>query len=163
MMVMSAVMHGYRDIGPVTLEMVGGAVSSALYCEEVEGLPVGLVESFLVELYRCKLCQFTSGLKSSISSHLQLRHRPAPTLAYIESITTKEGGGSEDRGDTTEHQREGSPYQLDLNGESKQGDEDEDFLLYNMLDNMSPPTCDISSEGGLQVAHTCEVTHPGRL
>lgn len=27
-----------------------------------------------------------------------------------------------------------------------------------MLDNMSPPTCDISSEGGLQVAHTCEVS-----
>ncbi|XP_035526675.1 Krueppel-like factor 13 [Morone saxatilis] len=137
---MSSVKQRYRDISPVTLQVVGGAVSSSLYCGEVEGLSGGLVESFLVELYRCKLCQFTCGLKASISSHLLLRHRP-PTLAYH---------GSEDR--------EEAGLQLDLNAESKQSDEDEDFLLYNMLDNMSPPTCDISSEGGLQVAHTCEVS-----
>lgn len=156
-MVMSAVKQRYRDISPVTLQVVGGAVSASLYCGEVEGLSGGLVESFLVELYRCKLCQFTCGLKTSISSHLLLRHRPAPTLSYLGGAADG-GGGAEDRGEA-ELQREGSPYQLDLNGESKQSDEDEEFLLYNMLDNMSPPTCDISSEGGLQVAHTCEVTH----
>ncbi|XP_047445857.1 zinc finger protein Xfin isoform X2 [Mugil cephalus] len=132
----------YHDISPVTLQ-VGGAVSSRLYCGEVEGLS-GLVESFLVELYRCKLCQFTCDLKTSISSHLLLRHRP---LAYL---------GGADRGGGAD----GGDYQLDLNGGSKQRDEDEDedFLLYNMLDNMSPAPCDISSEGALQVAHTCEVS-----
>lgn len=157
-MVMSSVKQRYRDISPVTLQVVGGAVSASLYCGEVEGLSGGLVESFLVELYRCKLCQFTCGLKASISSHLLLRHRPPPpTLTYLGSGADG-GGGAEDRGEA-ELQRGESPYQLDLNGESKQSDEDEDFLLYNMLDNMSPPTCDISSEGGLQVAHTCEVTH----
>ncbi|XP_072220181.1 uncharacterized protein [Leuresthes tenuis] len=144
---MSWVKQRYHDISPVTLQVVGGAVSSTLYCGEVDGL--SLVESFLVELYRCKLCQFTCGLKTSISSHQLLRHRPL-ALPYL--------GPDERDGVEAGLQRGASPYQLDLNGESKQSDEDEEFLLYNMLDNMSPSTCDISSEGGLQVAHTCEVS-----
>ncbi|KAM9349684.1 uncharacterized protein ABDE67_009389 [Symphorus nematophorus] len=165
-MVMSSVRHRYRDISPVTLQVVGGAVSSSLYCGEVEGVAgAGLVESFLVELFRCKLCQFTCGLKASISSHLLLRHRP-PTLTYLteDEEGADAGGGAQDREEEEEEaglqQEAVSPYQLDLNRQTKQSDEDEDedFLLYNMLDNMSPPTCDISSEGGLQVAHTCEVS-----
>ena len=143
---MSWVMQRYHNISPVTLQVVGGVMSASLYCAEVEGL--SQVESFLVELYRCKLCQFTCSLKTAISSHL-LRHR-LPALSYL---GTPEGGTEAEAG----LQQGGSPYQLDLNEESKQSDEDEDFLLYNMLDNMSPPTCDISNEGGLQVAHTCEV------
>ncbi|XP_056266630.1 zinc finger protein 668 isoform X2 [Pseudoliparis swirei] len=136
----------FRAVVAVALQLGGVAVSSSLYCGEVEGL--WGVEAFMVELYRCKLCQFTCGLKASISSHLQVRHRPL-TLTYLEE--GGEGGGAEDR--------EGaSPYRFDLNAESKQRDEDEDFLLYNMLDSMSPPTCDISGEGGLQIAHTCEVS-----
>lgn len=138
----------YRDISPVTLQVVGGAESS-LYCEQAEGVAghveggANLVESFLVEVYRCKLCQFTCGLKTAIGSHLQLRHRP-PELTCL-------GGTEEEAG-----LRQGaSPYRLDLSGESKQSDEDEDFLLYNMLGSMTPPTCDIT-EGGLQVAHTCQ-------
>lgn len=133
---MSWVKQRYRDISPVTLQVVGGAVSSILYCAEVEGVGAGLVESFLVELYRCKLCQFTCGIKAAINSHLLLRHR----------LNTYPDGAEAGL------QQGSSPYQL------KQSDEDEDFLLYNMLDNLSPATCDISSEGGLQVAHTCEVT-----
>lgn len=109
------------------------------------------MESFLVEIYRCKLCQFTCGLKASISSHLLLRHRP-----YLE--TTAEGEAITEDKEEAELQQDASPYRLNLDGESKQSEEDEDFLLYNMLDNMSPTTCDISSEGGLQVAHTCEVS-----
>ncbi|XP_024858717.1 zinc finger protein 260 isoform X2 [Kryptolebias marmoratus] len=142
--VMSWVMQRFSDISPVTLQVVGGAMRSSLYCGDVDGL--SLVESFMVELYRCKVCQFTCGLKTSISSHLLLRHDP-PTLTCCPE------GGLE-----AGLQQQGSPYQLDLNGESKQSEEDEDFLLYNMLDNMSPPTCDISTEGSLQVAHTCEVS-----
>ncbi|XP_068998384.1 PR domain zinc finger protein 5 isoform X2 [Embiotoca jacksoni] len=157
--VTSWVKQRYHDISPVTLQLVGGAVSSSLYCGEVEGLSEGageLVESFLVELYRCKLCQFTCGLKTSISGHLILRHRPL-TLTYLNG-PDDEGEGGAEGGEEAGLQQEVSPYQLDLNGESKQSDEDEDFLLYNMLDNMSPPTCDISTEGGLQVAHTYEVS-----
>lgn len=149
-MVMSAVRQCYRDISPVTLQVMGGVVSASLLSEEVEGVPGGLVESFLVEIYRCKLCQFTCGLKASISSHLLLRHRP-----YLE--TTPDGEARTEEKEDSELREEASPYRLNLDSESKQSEEDEDFLLYNMLDNMSPTTCDISSEGGLQVAHTCEV------
>ncbi|XP_078101005.1 uncharacterized protein LOC144513699 isoform X1 [Sander vitreus] len=142
---MSWVKQRYRDITPVTLQVAGGAVSATLYCGEPEGLAGGLVESFLVELYRCKLCQFTCSLKASVSSHLRTH------LTYLGG----EGGGGAQDGEGA------GPYPLELNQEEeeeKRSDEDEDFLLYNMLDDMSPPTCDISSEGGLQVAHTCEVT-----
>lgn len=149
-MVMSTVRQRYRDISPVTLQVMGGIVSAGLHSEEVEGMPGGLVESFLVEIYRCKLCQFTCGLKASISSHLLLRHR-----SYLE--TTPDGEARTEDKEDSELREEASPYRLNLDGESKQSEEDEDFLLYNMLDNMSPTTCDISSEGGLQVAHTCEV------
>uniref|UniRef100_A0A1A7YGM7 Si:dkey-154p10.3 n=1 Tax=Iconisemion striatum TaxID=60296 RepID=A0A1A7YGM7_9TELE len=146
---MSWVKKRYSDISPVTLQAVGGAMSSSLYCGEVEGL--SLVESFLVELYRCKICQFTCGLRAAISSHLLLRHTP-PTLTCLIGSDGREVGLE------ARLQQAELPYQLDLSGESKQREEDEEFLLYNMLDNMSPPTCDISSEGGLQVAHTCEVS-----
>ncbi|KAK2822949.1 hypothetical protein Q5P01_023014 [Channa striata] len=146
--IMMSVKQRYHDISPVTLQVVEGAVSSSLYCGEVEGLSGGLVEAFLVEFYRCKLCQYTCTLKASISSHLLVRHR-SPVLAYL---------GEADRGDRTEGREEAELDQLDLNAESKQSDEDEEFLLYNMLDNMSPPTCDLNTEEGLQVAHTCEVS-----
>ncbi|XP_028284266.1 zinc finger protein 850 isoform X2 [Parambassis ranga] len=151
---MSWVDQRFCDITPVTLQVAGGAVSSTLYCGEVEGLlgvAGGLVESFLVELYRCKLCQYTCGLKAHISSHLLVRHR-TPTVNDVRGSEDREEGGEE-----AGLQQGASPYQMDLNSESKQSDEDEEFLLYNMLDNMSPATCDIT-EGGLQVAHTCEVS-----
>ncbi|KAI4786765.1 hypothetical protein KUCAC02_036914 [Chaenocephalus aceratus] len=113
----------YHDISPVTLQ-VGGQVSSSLYCGEVGGPWGGQVEAFLVELFRCKLCEFTCSRRGPISTHL-LSHRAG-----------------------------GSPYQ-DLSGGAKQ-DED-DFLLYNILISPappgSPPPGDISGE----VAHTCEV------
>lgn len=151
---MLAVKHRYHDISPVTLEVVGGVVSASLYCGEVDGLPADLVDSFLAELYRCKVCQYTCSLKASICSHLRLRHhRATAALSFPGRSCTDEVGGARDAPD------EAASYQLDLNEETKPSDEDEDFLLYDMLDNMSPPSCDLSSEGGLQVAHTCEVTH----
>ncbi|KAK2896177.1 hypothetical protein Q8A73_015665 [Channa argus] len=92
--------------------------------------------------------EFTCSLKASISSHLLVQHR-TPVLTYL---------GEADRGGRSEGGEEAELDQLDLNGQSKQSDEDEEFLLYNMLDNMSPPTCDLNTEGVLQVAHTCEVS-----
>lgn len=151
---MSGVEQRYSDISPVTLQVAGGVVTSRLYCKEVEGL--SQAESFLVELYRCKLCQFTCGLKATISSHVLLRHDP-PDLPCLSGPEGDEVGRE---GSEPELQRMESPYQLDLNGEAKQGDEDEEFLLYNMLDSMSPASCDMTTEDGLQVAHTCEVTTP---
>ncbi|XP_024909551.1 uncharacterized protein LOC103398758 isoform X2 [Cynoglossus semilaevis] len=139
---MSSVKERYRDINPVTLQLEGGTVSSSLFCEEADGLMEGagpLVECFLVELFRCKLCQFTCGVRSVIRSHLLLRHR-ASTLAFV--------GVAEEDGRAECADEGSSPYRLGLTAEAKVCDEDEDFLLYNMLDNMSPPPCDISVETG---------------
>lgn len=141
----AAVHPQYRDINPVRLQVVGGAVSSRLYCGAVEGLAAtaaGMVEAFLVELYRCKLCHFTCSLKSAICSHVQNSHHH-PSLTCLGRAS---GGGGAD----------------ELDGASKQSEEDEEnmnFLLpmYGMLGNMSPPPCDISTDGGMPVAHTCEV------
>lgn len=144
----------YRDISPVTLEVAGGEVSASLYCGEVDGLPAGLVDAFLAELYRCKVCQFTCSLKASISSHLQLRHHRAAAAVLSSPGSSSCVGGAKDR----DAREEAAPYQLDLNEEPKPSEEGEDFLLYDMLDDMSPPPCDMGGEGGLQVAHTCEVT-----
>ncbi|KAK5860529.1 hypothetical protein PBY51_021997 [Eleginops maclovinus] len=97
----------------------GGAVSSSLYCGEVGGQWGGQVEAFLVELYRCKLCQFTCSLKASVSQHL-LTHR---------------GGGS--------------PYQLDLSGGAKQDDDDFLlYNMLISPPPGSPPPGDISGEVG---------------
>uniref|UniRef100_A0A096LYI5 C2H2-type domain-containing protein n=1 Tax=Poecilia formosa TaxID=48698 RepID=A0A096LYI5_POEFO len=137
----------YSDISPVTLQVVGGAMSSSLYCQQVEGL--SQVESFLVELFRCKVCQFTCGLKTAIGSHFLLRHHP-PALTCL---TGPDGQQVSQEGAEPE-----SPYRLSLDGESKQSDEDEEFLLYDMLGGMSPPTCDISTEEGLQVAVVLQVS-----
>ncbi|XP_054882436.1 uncharacterized protein LOC129356921 [Poeciliopsis prolifica] len=144
---MSWVAQRYSDISPVTLQVMGGAMSSSLYCQQVEGL--SQVESFLVELYRCKVCQFTCGLKAAIGSHLLLRHHPAALTCLT---------GPDGQQVSQEEAEPESPYRLSLDGESKHSNEDEDFLLYDMLGGMSPPTCDISTEEGLQVAHTCEVS-----
>nr|XP_061835218.1 zinc finger and SCAN domain-containing protein 20-like isoform X1 [Nerophis lumbriciformis] len=135
----------YRDISPVTLQLSGGAVRASLYCDIIDGLS-GLAESFLVEIYRCKLCQFTCDLKTTISSHLLLRHHP-PSLTSLACMDRAEEAGL---------RQAALVYPLDL-AEAKQSEDDEDFLLYNMLDNMSPPTCDvISTEGGLQVSRLFE-------
>ncbi|XP_076023841.1 uncharacterized protein LOC143013974 [Genypterus blacodes] len=141
-----AVHPRFRDVSPVRLQIVGGAVNSRLYCGAVEGLAAsaaGLVEAFLVEFYRCKFCHFTCGLKSIICSHLQNSHHHLPLSCLGEA---SEGGGADE-----------------LDGASKQSEDDEEnmnFLLpmYGMLGNMSPPPCDISTDGGLPVAHTCEVS-----
>ena len=101
----------YRDISPVTLQVVGGAESS-LYCEQVEGVAgqveggANLVESFLVEVYRCKLCQFTCGLKTAIGSHLQLRHRP-PELTCLGGAEEEAGLALSGPADTSRGQRLG--------------------------------------------------------
>ncbi|XP_077414452.1 uncharacterized protein LOC144044108 isoform X2 [Vanacampus margaritifer] len=103
----------FRDVGPVTLQLEGGPASARLYCDAVDGLAEvggsgGLAEAFLVEIFRCKLCRFTCGLKSAIGSHLLLAH-----------------GSPEEAG----LQRPPLAYSLDF----KHDHDDDDFLLYDML------------------------------
>ncbi|XP_077580064.1 uncharacterized protein LOC144201372 [Stigmatopora nigra] len=114
-------MRRFRDVGPVTLQLEGGPASARLYCDAVDGLAEGgdLVEAFLVEIFRCKLCRFTCALKSAICSHLLLAH-----------ATLQEAG-----------LRRAPPLAdpLDL----KHHDENDDFLLYDMLSDIGPPACSL--------------------
>ncbi|XP_056149445.1 zinc finger protein 37 [Lampris incognitus] len=165
---MDAFKEHYRDIDAVTLHIMEGEVSSSLYCGSVPDLDscaAGLVEAFLVELYRCRLCQFTSSLKKTMNRHILDSHDD-PSLEEV-------GGGGVRRRDHLS--QSGSPYDLDqdLNTESKHSDEDPmdhmglermPFLLpmYGILPNISPRSCEMglgsNVDGNLQVAQTCEVS-----
>ncbi|KAK1875278.1 Zinc finger protein 516 [Dissostichus eleginoides] len=117
----------YHDISPVTLQ-VGGQVSSSLYCGEAGGPWGGQVEAFLVELFRCKLCEFTCSRRGPISTHL-LSHRGGGSPYQDLS-----GGAKQDEDDFLLYNMLISPAPP---GSPPPG---------------SPPPGDISGE----VAHTCE-------
>ncbi|KAI5627873.1 zinc finger protein 354C [Silurus asotus] len=157
---MAGIKDSYQLIDPVTLRLGEESVTSHLYCNSAKGIEARLstlVEAFLVEVFRCRVCQFTSGLKARICSHITESHSstsssPCRHLSClekddVESLTA-------------------SPYEL--HSGSKNGEDHMDmermFLLpmYGMLQNNSPPPCDISlganSDTNLHVAQTCEVS-----
>ncbi|XP_061550198.1 RE1-silencing transcription factor-like isoform X1 [Phycodurus eques] len=123
----------FRDVDPIPLQLQGGPASARLYCDVIDGLAEagGLAEVFLVEIFRCKVCRFTCGLKSAICSHLLLAHA-SPEEAGL--------------------QRPALTYALDLKHD------DDDFLLYDMLRDIDPPACHIDAHAGLKVTHNCEVS-----
>ncbi|XP_051990905.1 zinc finger protein 782 [Xyrauchen texanus] len=167
----------YQDVQPVTLRLAEENVISSLYCSSAEGIEVHastLVEAFLVEVYRCRVCQFTSSQKSRISHHVMERHDPASPCPHLPCLE-KEDEESLDVGmrvdDEAEDDQNNSPYDLerDLHSGSKSNEDQMDmermsFLLpmYGMFQNISPQSCDISlgsnSDGNLHVAQTCEVS-----
>lgn len=137
-----------------------------------------LVEAFLVEVYRCRVCQFTSGLKGSIQTHVLERHNlgasSSPGLPCLEKDNGLEVRVGVDREDDELDQNVSPGYNLedDLHSVSKDADDDQmdhmglermSFLLpmYGMLPNISPRSCDMAlssnSDGSLHVAQTCEV------
>ncbi|XP_057713031.1 uncharacterized protein LOC130929672 isoform X4 [Corythoichthys intestinalis] len=132
-------MRRFRDVGPVTLQIEGGPASARLYCDAVDGLAEGgdLVEAFLVEIFRCKLCRFTCALKSAICSHLLLAH-----------ASLEEAG----------LQRPQLAYPLDL----KHHDENDDFLLYDVLQDIGPPACHSLKVGELFEDHEPVSSHADR-
>ncbi|XP_053089057.1 uncharacterized protein si:dkey-154p10.3 [Pangasianodon hypophthalmus] len=162
---MAGIKDAYQLIDPVTLRLGEESVASHLYCSSVKGIEARLstlVEAFLVEVFRCRVCQFTSSLKTRICSHVTESHSstsssPCRHLSCLEK---------EDEGSLTELDQNASPY--DLHSGSKNGEDHMDmdrmFLLpmYGMLQNISPPPCDISlsanSDSNLHVAQTCEVS-----
>ncbi|XP_064799499.1 zinc finger protein 454 isoform X1 [Oncorhynchus masou masou] len=181
---MSPVNYDFQDIRPVTLHLPEETVTS-LYCVTAKGLEAqvaSLVEAFLVEVYRCRVCQFTSGLKGSIQTHVLERHdlgaSSCPGLPCLEKDNGLEVGVGVDREDDDDDEldQNGSPgYNLedDLHSVSKDADDDQmdhmglermSFLLpmYGMLPNISPRSCDMAlssnSDGSLHVAQTCEVS-----
>ncbi|KAJ8272718.1 hypothetical protein GJAV_G00092590 [Gymnothorax javanicus] len=178
---MSPLKVGFQDIQPVTLHLPEESTTSRLYCSTAEGMEARvstLVEAFLVEVYRCRVCQFTSSLKSCIQTHVSERHDPGEACQPDLSCLGKDDGDSlEEEGGAGDEELDSSssPYGLEdeLHSGAKDGEDDDidhvglermSFLLpmYNILNNISPQSCDMglgsNSNGSLHVAQTCEVS-----
>ncbi|XP_069469602.1 oocyte zinc finger protein XlCOF6-like isoform X2 [Ambystoma mexicanum] len=155
---MSELKYRYQYIPSVTLHINEEITTARLWSSSSEGFEAqtaNLVEVFLVEVYRCKLCQFTTCIKNKIKVHVSNDH----ALDQIHLITASPGLGPD--------QEENDTYSIgdEIGPENKENEvnlEKMPFLLpmYRMLNNMSPESCDISlgdHSDGAQVAHTCEV------
>ncbi|KAL2097236.1 hypothetical protein ACEWY4_006443 [Coilia grayii] len=164
----------YQDIRPVTLCLTENRVTSRLYCSSAKGMETrlsNLVEAFLVEVYRCRVCQYTSSIRGNISTHVAETHDHGPLTCL-----DKDDGGSSDvvleAKESEDLNQNDAPYDLDGELHSKDGEDHMDhmglermsFLLpmYGMLQNMSPRSCDMglssNSEGSLHAVETCEVS-----
>ncbi|RXM99219.1 Zinc finger protein 26 [Acipenser ruthenus] len=156
---MNQLKYMYQDIQPVELHVPEENTTSRLYSSTVEGIEgqvSSLVEMFLVEIYRCRVCQFTSSLKNKISAHVSNFHQLGGTCHPL-------SGSEKDR-----CQEEDAPYGVEdeMSTENKENEENLErisFLLpmYRMLQNISPQSCDMglsTNSDSLHVAHTCEVS-----
>ncbi|KAL6490251.1 hypothetical protein MHYP_G00005960 [Metynnis hypsauchen] len=169
--IMGGIKDAYQDVQPVTLRLAEESVTSHLYSHSAKGIEAHLstlVEAFLIEVFRCRVCQFTSSQKARISSHVSERHSSPSPCTHL-SCLEKEDEESLTVGMRVDEEGEldqsGSPY--DLHSDSKNSEDQMDmdrmsFLMYGMLQNISPPPCDIglssNSDGNLHVAQTCEVS-----
>ncbi|MBN3273528.1 ZFP26 protein, partial [Polyodon spathula] len=156
---MNQLKYMYQDIQPVELHVPEENTTSRLYSSTVEGIEgqvSSLVEMFLVEIYRCRVCQFTTSLKNKISAHVSNFHQLGGTCHPL-------NGSEKDR-----CQEEDAPYGVEdeMSTENKENEENLErmsFLLpmYRMLQNISPQSCDMglsTNSDSLHVAHTCEVS-----
>ncbi|XP_012987456.2 zinc finger protein 3 homolog isoform X2 [Esox lucius] len=177
---MSPVKDDFQDISPVTLRLSENTVTSSLYCATAKGLDprvTSLVESFLVEVYRCRACQYSSSLKVSVHTHILERHDSRAGLPCLEKDDAlgMEVGTRGDRENDHGDELDPNGYHLEdhLHSSSKDADEDQmdhmglerlSFLLpmYGMLPNISPRSCDMAlsanSDASLQIAQSCEVS-----
>ncbi|XP_039383638.1 oocyte zinc finger protein XlCOF6-like isoform X2 [Mauremys reevesii] len=134
--------YKYQYIPSTNLHLPEEITTSRLYASAAEGFEVqiaSLVEMFLVEVYRCKLCQFTSSIKNKIRTHMTNIHKQGRICHISECL---EIGPDQD---------ENYSYSIgdEICQENKENEENlakMSFLLpmYQMLHNMSPECCDVS-------------------
>ncbi|OCT76382.1 zinc finger protein 26 [Xenopus laevis] len=127
---------------PATLQIPAEVATSKFYMSPADDFDVqiaNLVEVFLVEIYRCKVCQFTSSLKNKMCLHVSDVHQ----LDQLQFL-------SRDLEINTD-QDENDSYGIgeDITQENKDNEENLEkmpFLLpvYRMLNTMSPESCDMS-------------------
>lgn len=169
--IMGGIKDAYQDVQPVTLQLSEESVTSHLYCSSAKGIEAHLstlVEAFLVEVFRCRVCQFTSSQKARIRSHVSESHSSPSSCPHLSCLEKEDEEGLTVgmRVDEGVLDQSRSPY--DLHSDSKNSEDQMDmermsFLLpmYSMLQNISPSPCDIglssNSEVNLHVAQTCEV------
>ncbi|XP_072459803.1 uncharacterized protein [Notamacropus eugenii] len=146
----------YQYIPPVTVHLPEEITTSKLSSSSVEGFEAkiaSLVEMFLVEVYRCKLCQFTSSIKNKIKTHVFNIHEKDechPSSEGQEMSTDPDENDSYSIGDEISQE----------NKENEENLEKMSFLLpmYRMLHNMSPECCDINNHrDSTHTPNTCDV------
>ncbi|XP_026514539.1 zinc finger protein 879-like [Terrapene carolina triunguis] len=134
--------YKYQNIPSTNLHLPEEITTSQLYASATEGFEAqiaSLVEMFLVEVYRCKLCHFTSSIKNKIRTHMTNIHKQGRICHISECL---EMGPDQDENDS---------YSIgdEICQENKENEENlakMSFLLpmYQMLHNMSPECCDVS-------------------
>ncbi|KAM4705028.1 uncharacterized protein WCC33_009868 [Rhinophrynus dorsalis] len=156
---MDALKCKFQYTVPTTLQIGSEIATSQFYTSKVDGFNAqiaNLVEVFLVEIYRCKLCQFTSSVKNKICLHVSDVH-PLDQINFNPPQVLEIG----------KDQEENDSYSIgdDISQENKENEENLDkmpFLLpvYRMLNTMSPESCDMSIEdhsGNTNLANASEV------
>ncbi|XP_040209581.1 oocyte zinc finger protein XlCOF6-like isoform X1 [Rana temporaria] len=125
----------FKHITPVTLHIGAEIASSCFYTSTAESFDAriaNLVEVFLLEIYRCKLCQFTSSLKTKICHHVLDVHQLDQTPLIPES--------------TDQEENDSFSIGEEMAQENKENEENLEKMpfLYRMLNTMSPASCDMS-------------------
>ncbi|XP_060706072.1 oocyte zinc finger protein XlCOF6 [Hemiscyllium ocellatum] len=153
----------YQNIPPVTLHLSEETTTCSLCVRNMEGIEnqfKDFVEIFLVEVYRCKICTFTSSLKVKMNSHVENLHKPKRNDQFSKKVMS------------TCHTEHDSSYSTDveIDTESKVAEdiivdnlERMSFLLpmYRMFHNISPVSCEMGlggHNGNLHSADACEVS-----
>ncbi|XP_032870580.1 oocyte zinc finger protein XlCOF6-like isoform X1 [Amblyraja radiata] len=140
----------FQNIPPVSLRLSDETTTARLCTGLTEGIEdefKSLVEVFLVEVYCCKICAFTSSLKVKMNTHMEGLHRRKAGDGGSK-MAGASGGGEE--GDVS--------YVSELEMESKANIEEDSmgdnlermsFLLpmYGMLHNISPVSCELAARG----------------
>ncbi|XP_073534808.1 uncharacterized protein [Phyllobates terribilis] len=134
---MDELKYKFERITPTTLHIHTEITATSFYASAAEDLDAriaNLVEVFLLEVYRCKLCQFTSSLKNKICLHVSDVHQLDQTPLISES-TEQEESDSYGIGD-------------EMTQENKENEENLEKMpfLYRMLNTLSPASCDMSLE-----------------
>ncbi|XP_053323559.1 oocyte zinc finger protein XlCOF6-like [Spea bombifrons] len=139
---MSQLKCKYQCVTPTTLHINAEIATSQFHSSTPEGFDAqiaNLVEVFLLEIYRCKLCQFTSSLKNKMCLHVSDVHQ----LEEVHFVPVEIGTDQE----------ESSSYGIDdeIAQENKENEESLEKMpffspMYRMLNTMSPDSCDISLE-----------------
>ncbi|XP_055509651.1 oocyte zinc finger protein XlCOF6 isoform X2 [Leucoraja erinacea] len=140
----------FQNIPPVSLRLSDETTTARLCTGLTEGIEdefKSLVEVFLVEVYCCKICAFTSSLKVKMNSHMEGLHRRKAGDGGSKMAGANGGGEEGDVSYVPELEMESKANV----GEDSMGDNLErmSFLLpmYGMLHNISPVSCELAARG----------------
>ncbi|XP_069814172.1 oocyte zinc finger protein XlCOF6-like [Dendropsophus ebraccatus] len=132
---MNELKYKFESITPTTIHIHAEITTASFYASTADDLDAriaNLVEVFLLEVYKCKLCQFTSSLKNKICLHVSDVHQLDQTPLIPEGAEPEESDS----------------YGIgeDMTQENKENEENLEKMpyFYRMLNTLSPASCDMS-------------------